>query len=110
MKYVRKLKIILLIFTFSILISGSVFAEEIPVDIPKEGQSTVSQEEDTATNEKPSMGTDFYMYIPADIINDYPDMGYEGFSMHTLIVLSIASGAGYLLLSKITYEYEKNSK
>ena len=73
------------------------FAEELPVEIPGPGEATVSDEVDTANNYDPNMGTQFYMYIPPDVVaNDYPQMSDTGIATQWLLCGALACGLGYL--------------
>lgn len=77
--------------------SVSACAEELPIAIATPDKATVSEETDKATNKDPDMGTQFYMYIPPDVVaNDYPQMGDEGVSTQLLMACAIMSGVAYL--------------
>lgn len=79
------------------MFSLSALAEEIPIEIATPDKATVSDETDKTTNEDPDMGTQFYMYIPPDVVaNDYPQMGDEGIPTQWLLIGAIASGVAYL--------------
>lgn len=52
-----------LVFCF---VSSPVNAAELPIDPATEDSATVSNDVDSATNRKPHMSTDFFMYIPPD--------------------------------------------
>lgn len=72
-------------------------AEEMPVDRATPSKATVSAKVDTATNSKPSMGTQYWMYLEPDaIVNDIPKMGDEGLSTETLLTAALIEGAVYV--------------
>lgn len=72
-------------------------AEEMPVDRATPSKATVSAKVDTATNSKPSMGTQYWMYLEPDaIVNDIPKMGDEGLSTETLLTAALIAGAIYV--------------
>lgn len=72
-------------------------AEEMPVDRATPSKATVSAKVDTATNSKPSMGTQYWMYLEPDaIVNDIPKMGDEGLSTETLLTAALIAGAVYV--------------
>ncbi len=100
MKKKTLISILTVIISFSI-ISISAYAKELPVEIPSSNQASVSKEVDIAQNTKPNMGTDIFMYIPPDVIeNDIPNMG-DNNTVEFPMIISILSGSSYLALSFI---------
>lgn len=94
-------KVIAVISTLLILLSVTALtafaASDYPGKIPSPGETEVSEEVDTATNEDPEMGTKFYIYIPPDpTANDYPNMADEGIAVQWFILGAIVSGLVYL--------------
>lgn len=72
-------------------------AEEMPVNRAAPNKATVSAQVDTATNSKPSMGTQYWMYLEPDaVVNDIPKMGDEGLSTETLLAAALIAGAVYV--------------
>lgn len=66
--------------------------------------ATVSGEVDTATNQDPSMGTNFTMFIESDpVVNDVPNMGDMGLDPNMLLIATFGSGIAYLLVSRYAY-------
>ena len=73
------------------------WAEEMPVDRATPSKATVSAHVDTATNSKPSMGTQYWMYLEPDaVVNDIPKMGDEGLSTEMLLAAALIAGAVYV--------------
>lgn len=80
------------------------FAEELPIDKATPDKATVSEKVDQATNTDPEIGTQFFMYIPPDIVEqDIPKMGDEGVPTSTLVLAALATGAGFLTVSKYAF-------
>ena len=72
-------------------------AEEMPVNRAAPNKATVSAQVDTATNSKPSMGTQYWMYLEPDaVVNDIPKMGDEGLSTEMLLAAALIAGAVYV--------------
>ena len=73
------------------------WAEEMPVDRATPSKATVAAQVDTATNSKPSMGTQYWMYLEPDaVVNDIPKMGDEGLSTEMLLAAALIAGAVYV--------------
>lgn len=87
-----------------------VSAEELPVKQATKDGATVSEKVETATNKKPDMGTQMYMYLEPDaIVNDYPQMGDEGIPVKYLLTGAILSGAGYLITTIYAHTGKRTS-
>lgn len=72
-------------------------AEEMPVEQATPNKATVSEQVDTATNNKPSMGTQYWMYLEQDaVVSDIPKMGDEGLSTEILLAAAMIAGAVYV--------------
>lgn len=99
-KHVLFRKVSAIFLTLSLALCTCVtcaFAEELPVEIPGPGEATVSDEVDKADNYDPNMGTQFYMYIPPDVVaNDYPQMSDTGIATQWLLLGALVCGLGYL--------------
>ena len=73
------------------------WAEEMPVDWATPNKATVSAQVDTATNSKPFMGTQYWMYLEPDaVVSDIPKMGDEGLSTEILLAAAMIAGAVYV--------------
>lgn len=73
------------------------WAEEMPVERATPNKATVSEQVDTATNNKPSMGTQYWMYLEPDaVVSDIPKMGDEGLSTEILLAAALIAGAVYV--------------
>ena len=98
----RKKRLAGIVLAVALTVSCAVvpaFAEELPIDKATPDEATVSEEVDQATNTDPEIG-----YIPPDIVEqDIPKMGDEGVPTSTLVLAALATGAGFLTVSKYAF-------
>lgn len=89
--------------------AATAFAEELPIDRATENSATVSKEVDIATNEDPSMGTSYFMYLAPDIVvMNPPQMGVDGPHTDLLVLLAVFAGLAYLCVSAYAYGGKEN--
>lgn len=98
------LSIVVGLFIFGIGMAQPVKATEFSVKQATEYGATISEETDKATNEKPEMSTEFFMYIPPDPVYDIPKMGDEGVNVISMILGALSVGVCYLALQVIYAE------
>ena len=78
------------------------------LDRATENGATVSDEVDRANNTKPSMGTEYFMYLAPDPdVHDIPKMGDTGFNTRYLMLGALFVGAAFLVVQRYAYAGEK---
>lgn len=85
-----------LILACSAMIFPVLADDSLPIEKASEQGATISNEVDVASNTKPHMASDFFMYIPPDPVYEVPKMGDSRLSREQLIVSALAIGFCYL--------------
>ena len=84
------------------------FADDVTLpeglDRATENGATVSDDLDRADNYKPSMGTEYFMYMAPDPdVNDVPQMGDTGLNTMNLMLGALIVGAAFLVTQHYAY-------
>ena len=92
--------------------SPAAFADDVTLpeglERATENGATVSDEVARADNYKPSMGTEYFMYMAPDPdVNDVPKMGDTGFKTVDLMLGALVVGAAFLVTERYAYAGKK---